>query len=225
VINYLYRIVQLTIFVSLVLHPGLFAQDIALQKKLVFRIDSILQSQVDADKIPGAVIQVKKEGRIVYKQAYGFAQKYTYPHQLLNPPDTMRADYLFDLASLTKVVGTTTAVMLLTDRGLLKIDDPVGKYISAFSSGEKSRITIRNLLTHTAGLYEWYPLYYFCSNKEETYRLIGELPLKFPVGMQRKYSDLGFIILAEIILVQLKNPPPLAVVMFFRLGRMCKFAA
>jgi CubicO group peptidase (beta-lactamase class C family) len=197
--NYLNKIVQITIFISLVFHTGIYAQDTASQRKLVSRIDSILQGQVDGDKIPGAVVQIKKGGSIIYKQAYGFAQKYKYPHELLYPPDTMHVDCLFDLASLTKVVGTTTAIMLLVDRGLLKIEDPVGKYISAFNSPEKSAITIRNLLTHTAGLYEWYPLYYFCTNKEETYRLIGELPLKYPVGMQRKYSDLGFIILAELI--------------------------
>jgi CubicO group peptidase (beta-lactamase class C family) len=167
--------------------------------KLVTQIDSILQSQVDADKIPGAVMQVKKEGKVIYKHAYGYAQKYDYNHQLLNPPDTMTVDCLFDIASLTKVVGTTTSIMLLADRGLLKVDDPVGKYINSFNSPDKSAITIRHLLTHTAGLYEWYPLYYFCSNKEEVYKLIGELPLKYPVGTQRKYSDLGFVILGEII--------------------------
>jgi CubicO group peptidase (beta-lactamase class C family) len=89
--------------------------------------------------------------------------------------------------------------MLLTDRGQISIDDPVCKYIKAFGSPDKKKITIRNLLTHTAGLHEWYPLYYLASNKEESYRVIGELPLRFPVGKQRRYSDLGFVILGEII--------------------------
>ncbi|MBS1600690.1 MAG: serine hydrolase [Bacteroidetes bacterium] len=163
------------------------------------RIDSILQGEVDADKIPGAVIQVKKDGKIIYTSAYGYAQKYDYHHQLINPLEKMTTEYLFDIASLTKVVGTTTSIMLLADRGLLKVDDPVGKYIQSFNTPDKSSITIRHLLTHSAGLYEWYPLYYKCSNKEETYKLIGELPLKYPVGAQRKYSDLGFVILGEII--------------------------
>ena len=111
----------------------------------------------------------------------------------------MRTDDMFDLASLTKMVGTTTAMMLLVDRGKLKVDDPVGKYIPAFNEGEKKQITIRNLLTHTAGLIEWYPLFYLASNKEEAYKLIGKLPLKYPVGAGRHYSDLGFILLGEII--------------------------
>ena len=111
----------------------------------------------------------------------------------------MTIDYLFDIASLTKVIGTTTSIMLLVDKGLLKIEDPVCKYIKAFNTPDKKEITIRHLLTHTAGLYEWYPLYYRASNKKESYKLIGELPLMFPVGAQRRYSDLGFVILGEII--------------------------
>jgi CubicO group peptidase (beta-lactamase class C family) len=167
--------------------------------RLITKLDSILQSQVDGDEIPGAVIQIKKAGKIIYTNAYGYAQKYDYSHQLLSPPEKMIVEHLFDIASLTKVVGTTTSIMLLADRGLLKVDDPVGKYIQSFNSPDKSAITIRHLLTHTAGLYEWYPLYYRCKNKEETYKLIGELPLKFPVGAGRHYSDLGFVILGEII--------------------------
>jgi CubicO group peptidase (beta-lactamase class C family) len=171
----------------------------AQQNKIVDSNKKFLQSQVDADKIPGAVIQVKKAGKIIYTHAYGYAQKYDYAHHLLSTLDTMTVDCLFDIASLTKVIGTTTSIMLLADRGLLKVDDPVGKYIPAFNSPDKKTITLRHLLTHTAGLYEWYPLYYRCSNKEEVYKLIGELPLKFPLGEQRKYSDLGFVILGEII--------------------------
>jgi CubicO group peptidase (beta-lactamase class C family) len=158
-----------------------------------------LQIQVDSDKIPGAVIQVKINNEIIYNHAYGYAQKYDYDHQLLNPPEKMTLGHLFDIASLTKVIGTTTSIMLLVDRGLLKMDDPVGKYIKAFNSPEKSKITIRHLLTHTAGLYEWYPLYYRASNKQQCYNLIDELPLKFPVGEQRKYSDLGFVLLGRIV--------------------------
>src|SRR5882724_5234268 len=167
--------------------------------RLIAKIDSILQSQVEADKIPGAVIQIKKGGKVIYKNAYGYAQKYDDGHQLIKPLEKMTVEHLFDIASLTKVVGTTTSIMLLADRGLLKIDDPVGKYIQNFNSPDKSAITIRHLLAHTAGLYEWYPLYYRCRNKEETYKFIGELPLKFPVGEQRHYSDLGFVILGEIV--------------------------
>lgn len=166
---------------------------------LISKIDSILQTKVNLDEIPGAVIEIKNGDHIIYKHAYGYAQKYDYNHKLLNPPEKMTTDHLFDIASLTKVIGTTTSIMLLADRGLLKIEDPVYKYIKAFDTPEKREITIHHLLIHTAGLYEWYPLYYRAANKMESYRLIGDLPLMFPVGAQRRYSDLGFVILGEII--------------------------
>jgi CubicO group peptidase (beta-lactamase class C family) len=166
---------------------------------LTSKIDSILKSQVNLDKIPGAVIIIKKGDKTLFKHAYGFAGKYDYNHNLLNPPEKMTVNHLFDIASLTKVISTTTSVMLLADRGLINIEDPVYKYIKAFDTPEKRSITIRHLLTHTAGLYEWYPTYYVASNKQECYKLIGELPLMFPVGEQRRYSDLGFMLLGEII--------------------------
>jgi CubicO group peptidase (beta-lactamase class C family) len=171
----------------------------AAKTELIEKTDSILQSQVNLDKIPGAVIEIKKAGRVIYKHSYGYAQKYDFSHNLLNPPEKMSVRHLFDIASLTKVIGTTTSVMLLVDRGLLKIEDPVYRYIKAFDTPDKKNITIRHLLTHTAGLYEWYPLYYRASDKKECYKVIEELPLIFPVGAQRRYSDLGFVLLGEII--------------------------
>ena len=166
---------------------------------LITTIDSVLRKRVENDEIPGAVIEIKRKDRVIYKQAYGYAQKYDYDHKISDSPEKMSVETLFDIASLTKVIGTTTSIMLLVDRGKLNVDDHVSKYVKAFGSPDKKDITIRHLLTHTAGLYEWYPLYYRASNKEESYRLIGQLPLKFPVGTQRRYSDLGFVILGEII--------------------------
>lgn len=195
---------QLLLILILLSAPGSALNSQIITRKtaranLIARTDSILQSQVDFDKIPGAVIAIKKGNQILYKHAYGYAQKYDYNHQLPDPQEKMTISHLFDIASLTKVIGTTTSVMLLVDRGLLKVEDPVYKYIKAFDTPDKKGITIRHLLTHTAGLYEWYPLYYRASNKEESYKLIGELPLMFPVGAQRRYSDLGFVILGEIV--------------------------
>jgi CubicO group peptidase (beta-lactamase class C family) len=89
--------------------------------------------------------------------------------------------------------------MLLVDQGKLSVEDPVSNFLPSFGSRDKKEMKIRHLLTHTAGLYEWYPLYYFASNKKETYELIDILPLKYPVGQGRHYSDLGFVLLGEII--------------------------
>lgn len=173
---------------------------------LAAKIDSIIQKQVDQDKIPGAVIQIKMGKNSIYKHTYGYSQKYDFDHKQLDPLEKMTEEHLFDVASLTKVIGTTTSIMLLQDKGLLNVDDLVSKYIKAFDTPEKREITIHHLLTHTAGLYEWYPLYYKASNKQESYKLIGELPLMFPVGGQRRYSDLGFVLLGEIIEIVSKLP-------------------
>jgi CubicO group peptidase (beta-lactamase class C family) len=163
------------------------------------RVDSIIEAAIRSDLIPGAVVQIQKAGRIVYSKAYGLSQKYDIDHRPLQPAPAMDTATLFDLASLTKVVGTTTSLMLLADRGLIHIDDPVSKYLPGFDTGEKKKITIRHLLTHTAGLYEWYPLFYRSAFHESTIQVIESLPLKFPVGKQRKYSDLGFMLLGAII--------------------------
>ncbi|MEO9070437.1 MAG: serine hydrolase [Ginsengibacter sp.] len=183
------------VFVSSAQQPG---EKMKLEK-LTKTVDSILQSEVNNNVIPGAVIEIKKGNQVLCKKAFGYAQRNDYDNKPLAHPEVMTTDDLFDLASLTKVVGTTNSIMLLVDRGLIKVDDPIGKYIPAFNVGDKKQITIRNLLTHTAGLITWYPLFYRASNKEEAYKLIGELPLAFPVGKVRRYSDLGFILLGEII--------------------------
>jgi CubicO group peptidase (beta-lactamase class C family) len=163
------------------------------------RVDSVVQAAIRSDLIPGAVIQIQKDGNIVYSRAYGRSQKYDFHHQLLQPAPDMDMATLFDLASLTKVVGTTTSLMVLADRQKIRVDDFVSRYLPGFDTGEKRQITIRHLLTHTAGLYEWYPLYYRASHRDSVVRFIEGLPLRYPVGKQRKYSDLGFMLLGAII--------------------------
>lgn len=169
------------------------------KKIMVGTIDSILRSQAKEDMIPGAVIQVKQGQKLLYRNAYGFAQKYDYHQQLLARPEKMTLRHLFDLASLTKVIATTSAVMVFVDRGAIHLDNPINHYLPGFDSVDKKTITVRHLLTHTSGLTEWYPMYYRSGTKLETYKLIESLPLKYPVGAQRHYSDLGFVLLGQIV--------------------------
>lgn len=162
-------------------------------------LSQILTTYIDSGLIPGAVLQVQYKGKIIYQQAAGYARRFDAAGSELKKPEKLRLTHLYDIASLTKVTGTTTAIMFLTDLGKLHPDDRVGMYIPAFNTADKKEITIRHLLTHTSGLYEWYPLYYRSSTKAATYELIASLPLKYPVGKERHYSDLGFIILGQII--------------------------
>lgn len=165
----------------------------------ISEINTIIQTYIEQSKIPGAVIQIKKGNEIILKKAYGYAQIKDFDGKQLAFPEKTSINHLYDIASLTKVVGTTTSIMLLVDAGKINVEDKVGKYIQGFNQPDKKDITISHLLTHTSGLYDWYPLYYRCKTKQETFKFIEELPLKFPIGEGRHYSDLGFTILGEII--------------------------
>lgn len=176
--------------------PAAFSQQ---EKELQKELNRILKNYSDSQLIPGAVLRVQYHGKLLYNKAIGYANRFDSAGQQLKKPEKMTVKHLFDIASLTKVAGTTTAILLLTDMGKLHPDDAVSKYIPAFDAPDKKMITIRHLLTHTSGLYDWYPLYYRATSRQETYDLIASLPLKYPVGKERHYSDLGFIILGQII--------------------------
>jgi CubicO group peptidase (beta-lactamase class C family) len=117
----------------------------------------------------------------------------------LAEPRAMTEHTVFDLASVTKVMATTMAVMLLVDRGMLDVDQPVRTYLPDFQGGGKEEITLRHLLTHRAGLHQWKPVYYHATNADESYAYIRDLPLEWGVGESRHYSDLGFMLLGRVV--------------------------
>lgn len=169
------------------------------------KIDSVLISAVASQQIPGAVVLVSKKGQLLIHKAYGYSQLFNRDGSLqLDNPPLLTTQHLFDVASLTKTF-TTTSILLLVDRGLLQLDDAVAKHLPSFKTSDKKAITIRQLLSHSSGLQAWYPMYYNASNKYEVYNLIAKLPLEYPTGTQRKYSDLGFTILGQLIEVVSKS--------------------
>ena len=111
----------------------------------------------------------------------------------------MTAGTLFDLASLTKVVATTTAVLALAGRGQLDLDDPSARYLPEFTALRDGHVTIRHLLTHTSGLPDTRKFYQWCSCREELLRDLFATPIEAPPGTRVTYSDLGFIALGEIV--------------------------
>jgi CubicO group peptidase (beta-lactamase class C family) len=111
----------------------------------------------------------------------------------------MRTSTIFDLASVTKVMATTMATMLLVDRGLVDVDSPVSRYLPDFRGPHLDSITVRHLLQHSSGLVQWQPLYYHASNGAQTYAVIRDMPLQWGVGDARHYSDLGFMLLGYIV--------------------------
>jgi serine-type D-Ala-D-Ala carboxypeptidase len=169
------------------------------------RIDSILNGAVTAQQIPGAVVLVTKKGELLIHKSYGYSQLLNRDgSSKLSSPPALTTQHLFDVASLTKTFATT-AILLLVDRELLQLDDAVAKHLPSFNTPDKKAITIRQLLSHSSGLQAWYPMYYRASNKYEVYDLIASLPLEYPTGTQRKYSDLGFTILSQLIEVVSKS--------------------
>jgi CubicO group peptidase (beta-lactamase class C family) len=111
----------------------------------------------------------------------------------------MAADTLFDLASLTKVVATTTAVLALVSAGRLTLDDPVIRYLPGFTACREGPVAIGHLLTHTSGLPDTRKFYQWCASREELLRDLLATPLEAPPGIRVTYSDLGFIALGEIV--------------------------
>jgi CubicO group peptidase (beta-lactamase class C family) len=147
---------------------------------------------------PGAVFLVSHNGVIVHDTAFGYAQLNDYAgHRLASPP-AMTTGTMFDLASVTKVMGTTIGIMRLVDQGRVDLDAPVYRYLPDFRDVHKDSITVRHLLSHSAGLVQWQPIYYHASSEREAYDVIRDMPLQWGVGEGRHYSDLGFMLLGYI---------------------------
>src|SRR2546427_8285477 len=111
----------------------------------------------------------------------------------------MTVDTIFDIASLTKPIGTTLAVMALVERGTIKLEAPVGQYLKEFSGKQFDEITIRRLLTHSAGLGAYPPDAAVAGGFPAAMREIAKLPLEYPPGSGFQYSDTGFILLGEVV--------------------------
>jgi len=148
---------------------------------------------------PGAVFLVSKGGRVIHERAFGYAQLNDYEGRRLAAPRAMRITTMFDLASVTKVMATTMAVMLLVDQGKIDVDAPVNQYLTDFRGLHLDSITVRQLLQHSSGIVQWQPLYYHASNTAQTYAVIRDMPLAWGVGQDRHYSDLGFMVLGDIV--------------------------
>jgi uncharacterized protein YbbC (DUF1343 family)/CubicO group peptidase (beta-lactamase class C family) len=156
------------------------------------RITQVAKREIAAGHVPGAVILVGHQGRVVYRKAFGL--------RAIEPcPEPMTVDTIFDLASLTKVVATTTAIMELVDRGSIKLDAPVATYWPAFAANGKGYITVRQLLMHTSGLRPGLMARFRWSDYNGAMKaVIADSPVNSP-GSKFCYSDVNFITLCEIV--------------------------
>lgn len=155
------------------------------------KVASIMHEAIFDSTFPGGVVAVVKNGKLVYQEGFGY--------QTYKKVDPVEDYAVYDLASLTKVVATTTSIMDLVDKGKIKLTDHVSKYFDEFNKGKKKQITLKLLLTHTSGL----PPFRIYVDELQTRSAIVEAvknePLIHDPGTQYDYSDLGFILLGEIV--------------------------
>ncbi|HEX5229409.1 MAG TPA: exo-beta-N-acetylmuramidase NamZ domain-containing protein [Bryobacteraceae bacterium] len=154
-------------------------------------VDREIDRAVHDGLIPGAVVLVGHDGRVVYEKAYG-------SRAIVPRRELMTVDTIFDIASLTKVVATTPALMRLFEQGQIRLNDPVTKYLPEFQGGH-SDITIRNLMTHFSGLRPDLDLQPAWTGYEHgIHRALIDKPTG-PPGVRFVYSDINFNLLAEIV--------------------------
>jgi len=162
-------------------------------------VDSIIQASIDNHEVPGAVLIVGHDGQVVYRKAYGMRS--------LEPTRSpMTVDTIFDIASLTKVVATTTAAMQLVEQGKLRLNDPVVKYIPEFGQNGKNDITVRDLMTHYSGLPPSLDLKSPWSGRDTGYSMAFSIA---PIGAPESrfvYSDVDYIVLGALIERLTGNP-------------------
>jgi uncharacterized protein YbbC (DUF1343 family)/CubicO group peptidase (beta-lactamase class C family) len=175
---------------ALLFSAGAFAQT-SLDSRLAV-LDPIINDAIAQQQIPGAVLVVGHDGRVVYRRAYG--------SRALEPRrEAMTLDTVFDCASLTKVVATTTAVMQLWELGKFRMNDPVAKYLPEFAQNGKQDITIRQLLVHYSGLAEDLDLTKAWEGKETAYRMAFEAAPERAPGAAFSYSDVNFVVLGALV--------------------------
>jgi CubicO group peptidase (beta-lactamase class C family) len=165
------------------------------------RLDDALAAmrrEIGRGAFPGGALAVGRGSRLVLLQGVG---KQSWKGEPVNAETTV-----YDLASLTKVVATTTAVMLLVDDGRMELDAPVQRYYPQFSGGAKAIVTVRQLLTHTSGLPAWLDVEGL--SRERALEKIIFAPLKTQPGEKVEYSDLGFVILFEAAARAAGEPVP-----------------
>nr|WP_263324788.1 serine hydrolase [Neobacillus sp. Marseille-Q6967] len=184
--------------VSSILHPS-SPRGAGMVEAPLQQIDQIMNQAISEKVMPGAVTFVARGGKIVKHDAYGYAARYTDGQftEMENPILT-QTDTIYDLASISKIF-TSTAAMILFEKGLFQLDDPVAKYIPEFAANGKDNVTIRQLMTHTSGFTAWIPLYAQGNSREERIKQIFNQPLKNAPGSTYEYSDLNMITLGALI--------------------------
>ncbi|MBA3438238.1 MAG: DUF1343 domain-containing protein [Pyrinomonadaceae bacterium] len=156
------------------------------------QMNGAVQQAIAKGETPGAVVLVARRGRSVWRKAYG-------DRALVPQREAMTADTIFDLASLTKVVATATSIMILIERGQVRLNDAVERYIPELKGEGRERITIEHLLTHRAGYAPDFDLREQWTGGNEALKRLYREALRNPPGTRFVYSDIGYITLGEVV--------------------------
>ena len=167
-------------------------ESVGMSAERLARIDEAVLASIERKETPGAVVLVGRKGRVVYRKAFG-------DRAVLPKREPMTPDTIFDLASLTKIVATATSIMILVERGKVSLPDPVSLYIPEFARNGKERITVEQLMTHRAGLPPDNEIADYVGVTINPLEKIYELQPSYEPGTRFVYSDVGFIVAAEIV--------------------------
>ncbi|MGZ8375919.1 MAG: serine hydrolase domain-containing protein [Gemmatirosa sp.] len=165
------------------------ATSVGMSAERLAAVDRVVLRGIGAGGFPGASVVVGRKGYAVVKRGYGALSWGGAP---------VDEHTIYDVASLTKVVGTTAAIMVLYDEGKLDLDTPVRAYLPAFTGGAKDRVTVRHLLTHRSGLPAGRELWRSASSPAEARRQVIETPIYCSPGACYEYSDLGADVLGFV---------------------------
>jgi len=166
---------------------------VGMSAKRLETIDRVVQRGIKAGGFPGASVVVGRKGAAVWEKGFGRID-WSVKSSRVSPTET-----IFDLASLTKVIGTTTAVMILFDEGRIKLDEPVNTYLPEFTGGLKDSVTVRELLEHRSGLPADLDLWRLAHSPAEARQMVLNAPLEYKPGSAYVYSDLGAITLGLMV--------------------------
>lgn len=155
-------------------------------------IDSAVNESIERKELPGAVVLVARRGGVVWRKAYG-------SRAIIPQREAMTVDTIFDLASLTKILATATSVMILVERGKIRLGDPITLHIPELKGEGREKITIEHLLTHRAGYAPDFDLGEQWSGYGEMLKHLYREPLRNAPGARFVYSDINFITLGEIV--------------------------
>ncbi|MDP6442160.1 MAG: DUF1343 domain-containing protein [Pirellulaceae bacterium] len=194
-------LVVLALFFSTLVAPGrcespplvqVDPESVGMNSARLAAIDPIVGEGLRRGRMPGCVVLIGRRGRIVFHKAYGDRQ--TKPDR-----QPMTLDTVFDLASLTKPIATATSVMTLVEQGRVELSAPVARYLPEFAANGKEKITVRQLLTHQGGLIPDNSIRDYDDGPETAMKKIFALKTVAEPGSRFIYTDVGFIVLAEMV--------------------------